>query len=80
VTGGLGFRIETIWAFVAVHGDGDEGVISAQMGDVHLPLICADTARVASLRPIAAEIAHRTGVPVQLARFTRRTDMDRIDP
>jgi hypothetical protein len=80
VTGGVGFRIETVWAFLADHGDGDEGVVSAQVGSVHLPLIAADPERLKLLRPVAEKIARQSGVPITLCRFTTRTDMERIEP
>lgn len=48
-------KIESIWAFVSVDDDGNEGVCAAQlMGPGSLmPLIAADPARLDSLRPIA---------------------------
>lgn len=32
MSGGVEFKIESLWAFLAQHGDDDEGVVSAQVG------------------------------------------------
>ena len=45
--------ITEMWAYVAEEGEGEEGIISAQMGDTHMPLVGADSARMASLLPLA---------------------------
>ncbi|HEY7009050.1 MAG TPA: hypothetical protein VH395_08930 [Jatrophihabitantaceae bacterium] len=78
--GGLGFYIERIWAYVAVHDDGDEGVIGFMIGDTMMPLVAADHTRLEQLRPYAREAAQQTGKPVMLVRFDQRTDVETIAP
>lgn len=70
--GGLGFRIETLWAYLAVHDDGDEGVIAASIGGVMMPLVAADEARLRDLRPYAEQVVALTGKAVRLVRFDHR--------
>lgn len=72
-TGGVGFRIDAIWAFLTVHDDGDEGLISMPTAIGHMPLIGADRTRVESLRPHAEMVAKATKKPVRLVRFDTRT-------
>lgn len=78
-----GFRIDGIWAWVAVDpDDGDEGVIGMYAGDDlgWLPLIAADRVRLDEMRPIAAAHALATRRPVTLVRFDVRTELEVIEP
>jgi hypothetical protein len=77
--GGLGFVIERLWAYVAVHDDGDEGIIAAPIGGLTMPLVAADLRRVELLRPYAEVVARTFGKPVRLVRFDRRTDVEVIE-
>jgi hypothetical protein len=45
---GRGERIEALYAWVATEPDGGEGVCSMQIGEVHMPIVCADMERVES--------------------------------
>jgi len=76
--GGLGFRIDTLWAFVAIHEDGDEGLCGAIINGNWMPLIAADHERLALLRPYAEHIAAKSGKPVRLIRFDLRTEVEVI--
>jgi hypothetical protein len=78
--GGLGFRIESVYAFVSVHDDDDEGIVAATIGGVMLPLIAADAERLEALRPFAVRAARASGRPVRLVRFDRRTDVEVVEP
>lgn len=78
--GGLGFRITELWAWVAVHDDGDEGVLGVGMGGWMMPLVAADRERVESLRPYAENAAQLSGKRAILARFTLRIDEEIVDP
>jgi hypothetical protein len=61
---------------VATEPDGGEGVSSAQLGDIHMPLVDADIDRMKSLR-LWAELARKaTGYPVRLVRFAHREDLE----
>jgi hypothetical protein len=76
--GGVGFVIHDLYAFVAVHSDGDEGIIG--IGDPMLPMIAADLTRLQRLRPYAQQVADASGLTVRLVRFTTRTELDVIAP
>jgi len=67
-----GQKIERLYAWIATEPDGGEGVCSMQLGDMHMPLIGADTARIESLAPQAAMIARTSGYPVRLVEFSTR--------
>lgn len=78
--GGVGFQIGTLWAYLAVHDDQDEGVISMPTVIGHMPLIGADRTRVESLRPHAEKIARATRKQVRLVRFDNRTVEETLEP
>lgn len=69
---GQGQAIERLYAWIATEPDGGEGVCSFQLGDMHMPLIGADMARIESLRGHAAVIAKASGYPVRLVEFSTR--------
>ena len=73
---GLGFEIKEMFAFVAVHGDGDEGVLGASINSQWMPLVGADLDRVKSLAPIAKHIAEETGTAIKLVKFSNREELD----
>jgi hypothetical protein len=73
---GQGQAISALYAWVATEPDGGEGVCSAQIGDVHFPLVGADMDRMKSLRPHAELIHRATGYPVRLVRFAHREDLE----
>jgi hypothetical protein len=72
-------RIDRLWAFLSVD-DGGEGVMAAPIGDMTLPLVAADRARVDSLIPMARKLATFFGKPIRLAKFDRRTDVEIYQP
>jgi hypothetical protein len=76
--GGLGFRIEKIWAFVSTQADddNDEGVVAALINGSWMPLIAADEKRLQDLMPLALEMANDTDAAIRLVCFeNRRTVM-----
>lgn len=79
--GGLGFRIERIWAFLAVHEDGDEGLCGAPLPGTPypMPMIAADGDRLNSLIPIATDLSTMFDGSIELARFDRRTNIEIFD-
>lgn len=78
---GVGFRIREMYAYLLVADDGDEAIpaITLPNGTV-LPLIAADPTRLAEMRPHAEAIARATGKPIRLVRFTRREEVETINP
>jgi hypothetical protein len=76
-----------MFAFIQSDKDpDDEGVTAWNFYDVFkdennwMPLMGADMKRVESLKPIAQQIADKTRKPVQLVKFTCRTDLETINP
>jgi len=68
--------IEEMFAFVAEDsGPDDEGIVAMQVGDVMVPMVGADMARVESLRPIVRAISAQTGKNIKLLHFTQREDL-----
>jgi hypothetical protein len=73
-------RIETVWAFLSIDAGG-EGMCAGPLGPLPVvPYIAADEARLNDLRPLAANCAKRFGVQVRLAKFTKREDVEIIQP
>ncbi|KKL91894.1 hypothetical protein LCGC14_1166560, partial [marine sediment metagenome] len=71
--------IEKMYAFVAEDsGPDDEGIVAMQVGDVMIPMVGADMARVESLRPIARAISRRTRKEIKLIHFTQREDLGAV--
>jgi hypothetical protein len=74
-------RIDSIWAFTVVDDDNTEGVVGMTVpGLGFTPLVGADLARVASLRPYARSFATAIGKPVTLVHFSRRTEQEVLPP
>lgn len=71
--------ITEVFMFIAQEGEG-EGIPAVQLGDVLMPLLGADRARVDSLRRLAQQVADREGRPLTLARFTVREDLETLTP
>lgn len=74
-----GFRIVEIHAFVTVDDD-IEGVVAYLGPAGWSPLICADQARVDSMRSMAQDIATATNKTIKLAKFSVREDVEEIKP
>lgn len=72
------FKINELWAFVSTDEEGVEGVCAFRSVDGWLPMVAADVKRLSSLRPLANEVAKRTGRPVQLIKFTAREDIEML--
>lgn len=73
--------IEELWAWVSSDAEG-EGVLAAPLaqGQLTVPLVGADRARMQSYRPLVQSMADLFGVDVQLVRFSTRTQMDIVHP
>jgi hypothetical protein len=73
-----GFRIDEVHAYIVVGESGDEGIAAFHTGQGWMPMICADKARIESLRPMAESLARETGHEIKLVRFAVRTDVETI--
>jgi hypothetical protein len=70
-------RIDELFAFIASDANG-EGLPAFQHGHLMMPLVCADKARVDSLREKAREIAKASGNKITLVRFSLREEIEVI--
>jgi hypothetical protein len=72
-------RIDEIFAFISVDEKG-EGVIGQTIQisgqNVFMPFVCADFARMKSLKPLAKKIAYETGKKVKLIRLSLREEIE----
>jgi hypothetical protein len=66
--------ITELYAWICTEEDGSEGLCAQSMliegYETLVPFIGADMERVQKLRPFAATIAHETGKPIRLVRFS----------
>ncbi len=77
-------KIEAMYAYIA-HEKGDpddEGVTAFLPGPSAqwMPMVGDDEKLMASLRPIAQELANASGQTITLVKFSVRTDLETIDP
>ena len=71
----MGFVITEIHAFVAVGEDGDEGIISMQLGGVHMPFIVADKVRFERMLPLALQAVQEYKKELRIIKFSTREDV-----
>ncbi len=71
-----GFKITSIKAFIAEDEDGTEGVCAHSINGQWMPFVCADDARVESLKPIVKEIARTFNKKIKLIKFSVREDLE----
>ena len=66
--------ISDLWVFLSIDARGNEGVCGAHTPLGWTPLVTADPKLLDQLRPMAREIAQRTGLRVRMVRFTQRVE------
>lgn len=73
----MAFIIKTITVFVAIDPKtGDEGVMATQLAPGQwMPLVCADSARIASMLPVAEQIRIDSGAKYRILQFSEITDI-----
>lgn len=75
----MSFKIETIYAFISVVENHDEGVIAFNANGTMMPLVCGDEERLKSIRPLAEKIAElNPHIKVKLVKFTSREDLETL--
>lgn len=74
------YSIKLLYAFIAIDEDGDEGVCAMLTPEGWVPMVGSDMERIDSLRPVAAEIAKRSGKIVHLRRFSSMEIVNVIHP
>lgn len=72
-------RIDEIYAFVSVdqNGEGIVGQTVQMMGQtVFMPFVCADKARMESIKVAAKKIAKESGKKIKLIRLSVREEIE----
>ena len=65
--------IDEVYCWVGIDpADDSEGVCAVLLGDTWMPLIAADKARLADLRPLAVTIRRQENKALRLIRLTTR--------
>lgn len=73
----MGFKIESISAWIGVDEDGEEGILGISSHGQMIPLIAADEVRLKDLRPFAEHIqANEPNKHIKLIRFSTRTEVE----
>jgi hypothetical protein len=76
----LEFRIEELYAFVAVGDDLEEGLVAIRDRDgAWKPLVTADYDKVLELKEPARAVARRERKRIRIVKFTRREDVELIE-
>ncbi len=73
-------HIDEVFVFIAQDQDGEGVPAFMAPNGVMFPLVCADKARVDSLRAKARMIARESGNKITLARFSVREEIEVIEP
>lgn len=77
-------KITEVYAFVSVD-EGGEGIIGQTIempgkGEVFMPFVCADKARMESLKPIAKHVSRIGKKKVKLIRLSVREELEEYNP
>lgn len=74
-------KITEMYVFVSVD-EGGEGVVGMTMPingrETFMPFVCADKARMESLKPIAKKISQESGKTIKLIKLTNRKDIETL--
>jgi hypothetical protein len=75
------FRIEKLWAYIAVDPvDTNEGIVAMENHGIMMPLIAADRVRLFELRPYAQRVATQLGLIIKLVEFDHRHEIETLQP
>jgi len=75
------FKITELWAFVSKDKDGEEGVCGFHSKDgVFWPMVAADVARLKDYFPIAEDISKKSGMKIEVRRFSKMEIISVITP
>lgn len=70
----MSFRIVSLFAFLAVDDDGEEGVMAERVGGTWVPFVAADETRLEQIRARVRQLA--PPYVVKLVKFEPRVDVD----
>jgi hypothetical protein len=73
-------KIDQMYAYIVMDDDNTEGIPAYQAGNMTMPMVGADEARIESLNPIAQQMATGLGKKVTLVRFSVREEMEVFEP
>jgi hypothetical protein len=73
-------RIDALWAFVSTDADGNEGLCAAPLQGMTMPMIAADEKRLASLIPMAEQLATISGMTIRLVKLSTREELREFRP
>lgn len=76
--GSTGHILEEMYAYVAVHDDGFEGILATTIGFDNFPMVAADLKAIKRFRAQANLVAVETGLTVRLVRFSNREIVQEI--
>ncbi len=76
----MSFRIDEVTVFTSIGADDEEGVVAFMGRRTWMPMVAADTKRLAVLRPMAQAIARETGRPVMERKFSRAKTVRTYEP
>lgn len=72
------FKITEMFAFLSQDENGNEGIMGAQIGGVHFPMIGAKRATIERFRASAQEAGKLTPKGIVLVQFTHRIDLEKL--
>jgi len=77
-----GFKINSLYAWVATGTGGDEGIVGGVLPGMQgpTPFVGADRERIEGYRSAAEDVANLTGSPVKLKMFSGGVVRDEIAP
>jgi hypothetical protein len=73
-------KVTEAYAFVCINERGEERQVSIQVGDTWVPLFCLDFEALPRIRALAQDLARQSGRTIRLLRFTRREQLEVIEP
>jgi len=71
-------KITELSAWVVTEKDGTEGIPAMYLDGVWYPAVCADNARIESMRPMVVNMS-KMGLEVKLVRFSQMTVVERLE-
>jgi hypothetical protein len=73
-------KIDALYAFISVDENGMEGICAFKSQAGWMPMVASDPDRVASIIPIAREMARAGKKEIKLIKVSVREDIETISP
>lgn len=71
-------QIDSVWAFLSVDENGNEGICATRIGDSWHPLVTSDPDMVLKLRVLASDLRKASGRTIRLVRFESKKILEEI--